>query len=107
MELGELLRASGVAADLRGDGAVEIRELAYDSRRVTEGTLFFCFAGEKTDGHDFAAKATEAGAPALGLQRELDLDVPPARGQDARPALAPIPPTLHGDPPSAPNLLRL
>ena len=55
MELGELLRAASVAAELRGDGSVEIRDLAYDSRRPADGTLFFCFAGEKTDGHDFAA----------------------------------------------------
>ena len=41
MELGELLRASGVAAELRGDASVEIRDLAYDSRRVAPGALYF------------------------------------------------------------------
>ena len=39
MELGELMRASGLAAELRGDSSVEIRDLAYDSRRVGDGTL--------------------------------------------------------------------
>src|SRR3954464_15717234 len=99
MELGELLRASGVGADLRGDGAVEIRDLAYDSRRVGTGTLFFCFAGEKTDGHDFAAAAVEAGAAALVVERPLDLEVPQARVDDARAAMAPIAATFNGDPP--------
>jgi UDP-N-acetylmuramoyl-L-alanyl-D-glutamate--2,6-diaminopimelate ligase len=98
MELGELLRASGVAAELRGDGSVEIRDLAYDSRRVGPGTLFFCFAGEKTDGHDFAPAAVEAGAAALVVERSLDLDVPQALVEDARAAMAPIAASFNGDP---------
>src|SRR6266545_6306193 len=100
MELGELIRASGVAADLRGDPSVEIRDLAYDSRRVGDGTLFFCFAGERTDGHDFAAGAIEAGAAALVVERPLDLDVPQAQVEDARAAMAPIAAVFNGDPTS-------
>jgi UDP-N-acetylmuramoyl-L-alanyl-D-glutamate--2,6-diaminopimelate ligase len=100
MELGELLRASGVAAELRGDGSVEIRDLAYDSRRVGHGTLFFCFAGERTDGHDFSAAAVEAGASALLVERPLEIDVPQAQVEDARTAMAPIAATFNGDPTS-------
>jgi UDP-N-acetylmuramoyl-L-alanyl-D-glutamate--2,6-diaminopimelate ligase len=100
MELDELLRASGVAAEMRGDGSVEIRDLAYDSRRVAEGTLFFCFAGEKTDGHDFAPTAVEAGAVALIVERPLDLEVPQAQVEDARAAMAPIAAAFNGDPTS-------
>ena len=100
MELGELLRASGVAAQVRGDSSVEIRDLAYDSRRVSDGTLFFCFAGEKTDGHDFASGAVEAGAAGLVVERQLDLDVPQAQVEDARAAMAPIAATFNGDPTS-------
>src|SRR5215213_11037637 len=98
MELAELLRASGIAADLRGDPSVEIRDLAYDSRRVSEWTLFFCFPGEKTDGHDFAAGAVESGAAGLVVERELDLDVPQARVDDARAAMAPIAAAFNEDP---------
>jgi UDP-N-acetylmuramoyl-L-alanyl-D-glutamate--2,6-diaminopimelate ligase len=100
MELGELLRASGVTADLRGDTSVKIRDLAYDNRRVSDGTLFFCFPGEKTDGHDFAAKAVEAGAVALVVERRLDLDVPQAQVEDARAAMAPVAAAFNGDPTS-------
>jgi UDP-N-acetylmuramoyl-L-alanyl-D-glutamate--2,6-diaminopimelate ligase len=100
MELGELLRASGVAAELRGDRSVEISDLAYDSRRVGRGTLFFCFAGERTDGHDFAAAAVEAGASALVVERPLDLDVPQAQVEDARAAMAPIAAAFNGQPTS-------
>ncbi|MFL5906314.1 MAG: UDP-N-acetylmuramoyl-L-alanyl-D-glutamate--2,6-diaminopimelate ligase [Solirubrobacterales bacterium] len=100
MELAELLRASGVASDLHGDAAVEIRDLAYDNRRVTPGTLFFCFPGERSDGHEFAAAAVEAGAAALVVERPLDLGVPEAQVDDARAAMAPIAATFHGDPTS-------
>jgi UDP-N-acetylmuramoyl-L-alanyl-D-glutamate--2,6-diaminopimelate ligase len=100
MELGELLRASGVAAELRGEPSVEIRDLAYDSRRVGPGTLFFCFPGERTDGHDFAAAAVEAGASALVVERPLELEVPQAQVEDARAAMAPIAATFNGDPTS-------
>ncbi len=100
MELGELLRAAGVAADLRGDPSVDVRDLAYDSRRVAEGTLFFCFPGEKTDGHDFAPAAVEAGASALVVERPLELDVPQARVEDARAAMAPVAAAFNGDPTS-------
>jgi UDP-N-acetylmuramoyl-L-alanyl-D-glutamate--2,6-diaminopimelate ligase len=100
MELGELLRAAGVAAEVRGDASVEIRDLAYDNRRVARETLFFCFPGERTDGHDFAAGAIELGAVALVVERALDLDVPQARVEDARAAMAPIAATFNGDPTS-------
>ena len=100
MELGELLRASGVAAELSGDASVEIRDLAYDSRRAGPGTLFFCFPGERTDGHDFAPAAVEAGASALVVEHPLDLDVPQAQVEDARAAMAPIAASFNGDPTS-------
>jgi UDP-N-acetylmuramoyl-L-alanyl-D-glutamate--2,6-diaminopimelate ligase len=100
MELSELLRASGVAAELRGDGSVEIRDLAYDSGRAGPGTLFFCFSGERSDGHDFAPAAVEAGASALVVERPLELDVPQARVEDARAAMAPIAAAFNADPTS-------
>src|ERR1700754_1438374 len=100
MELGELLRASGVAAELRGDASAEIAGLAYDSRRAGQGTLFFCFPGERTDGHDFAAAAVEAGGSALVVERPLELDVPQAQVEDARAAMAPIAAAFNGDPTS-------
>ena len=100
MELGELLRAAGTGAELRGDASVEIRDLAYDSGRVGAGALFFCFPGERTDGHDFAAVAVEAGAAALVVERPLDLDVPQAQVENARAAMAPIAAVFNGDPTS-------
>src|SRR3954453_10184894 len=98
MELGELLRASAVPAELRGDPAVQISDLAYDSRRAGPGTLLFCFPGERSDGHDFAAAAVEAGGTALVVGRPLEVEVPQAQVADARAAMAPVAAAFNGDP---------
>jgi UDP-N-acetylmuramoyl-L-alanyl-D-glutamate--2,6-diaminopimelate ligase len=81
-----------------GDTAVEVGSLAYDSRKVGAGTLFFCVPGEKSDGHDFAAGAVEAGAVGLVVERELELDVAQVVVSDARAAMAPLAARFWGDP---------
>ena len=82
-----------------GDDSVEIRELAYDSRKVEPGTLFFCVVGEKADGHEFGPRAVEEGASALVVERELtELDVPQVVVPDSRAAMAPLAARFFGDP---------
>jgi len=77
---------------------VDVVDLAYDSRTVQPGTLFFCVPGEKVDGHEFGAAAVEAGAGALVVERELELDVPQLVVADARAAMAPVAARFFGDP---------
>jgi UDP-N-acetylmuramoyl-L-alanyl-D-glutamate--2,6-diaminopimelate ligase len=72
--------------------------LAYDSRKVQPGTLFFCVPGEKVDGHEFAAAAVGAGAAALVVERELAVDVAQVVVADARAAMAPLAATFFGEP---------
>ena len=48
----------------------EVAALAYDSRRVKPGTVFFAIQGEKADGHQFIATALEQGAVAIVSERE-------------------------------------
>jgi UDP-N-acetylmuramoyl-L-alanyl-D-glutamate--2,6-diaminopimelate ligase len=97
MRLDELVAvASG--ARIVGEGSVEISNLAYDSRTVEPGTLFFCVPGERADGHDFAPAAVEAGAAALVVERELEVGVPLAVVADARAAMAPLAARFEGDP---------
>jgi UDP-N-acetylmuramoyl-L-alanyl-D-glutamate--2,6-diaminopimelate ligase len=45
--------------------SAEVRGLAYDSRKVQDGFLFFAFAGAKTDGAQYAAQAVKKGAIAV------------------------------------------
>jgi UDP-N-acetylmuramoyl-L-alanyl-D-glutamate--2,6-diaminopimelate ligase len=90
--------AAAGEARIVGDPAVEIVELAYDSRKVKSGTLFFCVPGEKVDGHGFAVAAVEAGAAGLVVERELELDVAQVVVPDARAAMAPLAARFYGDP---------
>ena len=98
MLLDELVRQSGVGGEVRGDASVEISALAYDSRSVADGSLFFCVRGEKSDGHEFAAEAVKAGAAALVVERPLDLGVPELQVSDGRIAMAPLAAAFNGDP---------
>jgi UDP-N-acetylmuramoyl-L-alanyl-D-glutamate--2,6-diaminopimelate ligase len=90
--------SAAVDGELRGDGGTEIEALAYDSRQVGPGTLFFCVPGHTSDGHDFAPRAVEDGAAALVVERPLELDVPELAVADARAAMAPLAARFHGDP---------
>src|SRR5919201_24570 len=53
---------------------VEIFDLAYDTRAVEPGALFFCVSGERHDGHGFAREAVQKGAVALVVERALELE---------------------------------
>ena len=97
MNLRELL-ADAEVAEIAGDGEVEIAGLAYDSRSVEPGTLFFCVPGQRSDGHEFGRLAMENGAAALVVERLLDLPVTQARVADARTAMAQVAARFWGDP---------
>jgi UDP-N-acetylmuramoyl-L-alanyl-D-glutamate--2,6-diaminopimelate ligase len=98
MRLAELV-AGTPEARIVGDGSAEIADLAYDSRKVEPGTLFFCVVGEKVDGHEFGARAVEEGAAALVVERELtDLDVAQVVVPDSRAAMAPLAARFWEDP---------
>ena len=86
--------------DLMGAEApdVPITALAYSSRQVTPGALFFCVPGFSVDGHDFAADAVARGAAALVCERSLSLGVPEVLVPDARAAMGPAAARFHGDP---------
>jgi UDP-N-acetylmuramoyl-L-alanyl-D-glutamate--2,6-diaminopimelate ligase len=77
---------------------VEISDLAYDSRAVTPGTLFFCVPGMISDGHDFAPDAVARGAVALVVERPLSLDVPEVLVPDVRRAMPGAAARFYGNP---------
>jgi UDP-N-acetylmuramoyl-L-alanyl-D-glutamate--2,6-diaminopimelate ligase len=79
-------------------GSVEISGLAYDSRRVAPGTLFFCVTGFQRDGHEYAPEAIDHGAVALVVERSLGLGVPEVLVDSARAAMGPAAARFHGDP---------
>jgi UDP-N-acetylmuramoyl-L-alanyl-D-glutamate--2,6-diaminopimelate ligase len=92
---------AGAATDVRSAGAsAEVTGLAYDSRTVRPGDLFFCVSGFHSDGHDFAAQAVAGGAAALVVERLLGLGVPELLVSSARAVMGPLAARFFGDPSS-------
>jgi UDP-N-acetylmuramoyl-L-alanyl-D-glutamate--2,6-diaminopimelate ligase len=98
MRLADLIPAGVGASGVAGAAAVEITGLAYDSRRVHGGALFFCVPGALSDGHDHAEQAVRAGAAALVVERPLGLGVPEVLVPSARAAMGPVAARFYGDP---------
>jgi UDP-N-acetylmuramoyl-L-alanyl-D-glutamate--2,6-diaminopimelate ligase len=86
MDLERLISALG-PLEVRGGAPTDITDLAYDTREVRPGALFFCVPGETVDRHDLAGEAVEQGAVALVVERPLDLDVPQLLVESARAAM--------------------
>jgi UDP-N-acetylmuramoyl-L-alanyl-D-glutamate--2,6-diaminopimelate ligase len=66
MELEGVLLGVGLLKDLPpAVRHLDVTNLAYDSRTVTPGTLFFAFPGAKADGREYAPQALGRGAVAV------------------------------------------
>src|SRR5213592_4946839 len=94
----ERLIAALAPTDVVGGAAVEIRELAYDARKVPRGSLFFCIPGARMDGHDLANDAVQSGAGALVVERRVDAGVPQLVVPSVRAAMPRAAVVFFGDP---------
>jgi UDP-N-acetylmuramoyl-L-alanyl-D-glutamate--2,6-diaminopimelate ligase len=97
--LGEIERAAGdLLVSPAGDPGMPVGGLAYDSRSVGRGDLFFCVPGAVTDGHAFAAEAQRRGASALVVERPTGTPVPEVRVTDVRRAMGRMAAEFFGHP---------
>ena len=94
----ELLAQALAPNEIVNAAAVDIADLAYDTRAVAPGALFFCVRGSRSDGHDLAADAVARGAAALVVERALDVAVPQLVVADSRRAMAPAAVAFFRDP---------
>jgi UDP-N-acetylmuramoyl-tripeptide--D-alanyl-D-alanine ligase len=91
LSLAEIAAAVGGQTHDIPDPSVQVTgSVVRDSRDVTPGSLFAAFAGERVDGHDYAAQVVEAGAVAVLASRPVGVpaivvdDVQAALGALAR-----------------------
>ena len=96
--LPELLRRSGVSAELRGRGDVLLAGASSDSRKIQPGEIFLAWKGTVTDAHDYVASAVRNGAVAAVVEDYVDVAIPQLRVDDARRAAAVVAHWLEGDP---------
>lgn len=77
---------------VNGSLETEVKDVVYDSRKVSPGSLFVCIQGANVDGHDFIRQVIMAGAKVLVVQKETELpkdaDVTLIQTSDTRYALA-------------------
>lgn len=57
---------------LQGSMDCEVRDIIYDSRNLTAGTMFVCIAGAKTDGHLYIPDAVKKKASVIVLERRKE-----------------------------------
>lgn len=86
-----------------GAGETVVTSVAFDSRKVTHGTLFIAVPGAKFDGHSFVRDVVTKGASAVVVQagREsefADLTVPMIVVPDTRKAMPQIAVTFYDNP---------
>ncbi len=67
MKLKDIIK--GIDCKVNGDVNVEVKDIQFDSRQVSAGTLFVAQRGTKVDGHDFIDKAVKAGAVAVVCEK--------------------------------------
>ncbi len=96
MKLSRLLSATSVLSSYSDP---EITSLAFDSRHVSPGALFFALQGEKSDGNRFVPEAIEKGAVAIISQTKgLKANVPVVRVENIRLAMAEIASVFYDHP---------
>lgn len=87
-----------------GSADMQIENVVYDSRKVTEGSLFICIEGGTVDGHTFIPDVVKKGAKALIVTKDVsgllpeNADVTVVRVKDSRYALAFVSAAYFGHP---------
>lgn len=87
------------------DGNIEIKGIAYDSRKVEEGYIFVAIKGFKVDGHDFVDQAIKKGAALIVVEREIDLNIKFIKVENSRISLALISKNYYENPTQSINLI--
>ncbi len=84
-----------------GNPELDVTSIAFDSRNVIQGTMFFAIRGEAGDGHDFIDSAIKQGAIAIvceELPNELNPNVTWLQANNSRKALAITAHKFYGEP---------
>lgn len=77
---------------------INITSIAYDSRKVKDGSVFVCIKGFEADGHKYAKLAEESGAAIIVAEDEVDVNIPVVYVDNSRRALAELSCTFYGNP---------
>lgn len=100
MQLNELLKRIPVL-EIQGHDSREVSELVFDSRRVTENSLYIAMRGTVVDGHSYIAASVEKGAKAIVCEEFpeiLDESITYVKVKDSSKALGQLASNFYGNP---------
>lgn len=60
---------------LQGTLAAEVAAVENDSRKVTEGALFFCITGTVFDGHKYINDVAQKGVAVIVVEKDVEIDI--------------------------------
>ncbi|MGN0154870.1 MAG: UDP-N-acetylmuramoyl-L-alanyl-D-glutamate--2,6-diaminopimelate ligase [Lachnospiraceae bacterium] len=87
---------------MQGSLETEVTSVENDSRKVTEGALFFCIAGAVFDGHQYAEQVADKKASVLVVEKEVEIgnhkDVAVVKVNSTRYAMGKICAAFYGYP---------
>lgn len=85
---------------VNGSLDVEVKDIINDSRKVSEGSLFFCIKGAVSDGHQYVSEVVEKGAHVLIVEDPVEVpeNITVIRVKDSRLAMAYISAAYYGYP---------
>lgn len=101
MELQKILHSVTVLESINLKNSLEVGAIAFDSRKVKEGTLFLAQRGVHVDGHNYIAKAIDLGAAVIvceELPSELKDEVVYVKVADSTIALAELAANFYNHP---------
>ncbi|MDR6546115.1 UDP-N-acetylmuramoyl-L-alanyl-D-glutamate--2,6-diaminopimelate ligase [Chryseobacterium rhizosphaerae] len=87
--------------EIHGDNNREVKELVFDSRKITENVLYIAIRGTVVDGHSFIASAIEKGATTIVCEEFPEVlaeNVTYIQVKDASKALGHLASNFYGNP---------
>lgn len=100
MQLVELLKRIPVL-EIHGDESREVSQLVFDSRKVTENSLYIAVRGTVADGHSFIASSEQKGAKTIVCEEfpdSLSNDITYVKVKDSSKALGRLASNFYGNP---------
>ncbi|MTI66574.1 MAG: UDP-N-acetylmuramoyl-L-alanyl-D-glutamate--2,6-diaminopimelate ligase [Firmicutes bacterium] len=86
---------------IKGEKDRDITNIYYDSRKVTDNSIFIAIKGFKVDGHDFIKEAINKGAKVIIIERDIEIknaDITLIKVKDSRKVLAKVSSKFYDNP---------
>lgn len=98
MKLFDIMRGADIIG-IYGSDSVDIKDIVYDSRKVSPGSLFICITGFKMDGHAYINQAIEMGAAAVLVEKDVEAEgITIIKVKDTRMAMPVLASNFYGNP---------